>query len=108
MGGPPDAGERERRAGGLLEAPRGLPPLAGIGGLDPGSAALPGTRAAGALRWDLEGAGAGGCQLGVQGLKGAAGPAEAGAAAMGVPGAGGLGPAVEGRLGDRERVSEHT
>lgn len=44
-----------------------------------------------------------GCQLGVQGLKGAAGPAGAGAAATGGPGVGGLDLAVEGRLRDREK-----
>lgn len=104
MGGLPGAGERGRQVDGLLEVPRGLPPLAGIGGLDPGAAVWPGTQAAGALMWDSEGAGAGGCQLGVQGPKGAVGPAGSGAAATGVPGVGGLGPAVEGRLRDREKV----
>lgn len=53
--------------------------------------------------WDLVGVGAGGCQLGVQGLKGAAGPVGAGAAATEVPGVGGLGPAVEGHLSNREK-----
>lgn len=88
--------------GGLLEVPQVLLPLAGIGGLDPGSVVGPGTQAAGAPMWDLVGAGAGDCQLGVQGPKGAVGPAGAGAAATGVPGVGGLGPAVEGHLRDRK------
>lgn len=104
MVGPPGAGEMGRQVGELLEVPQVLPPLAGIGGLDPGSAGWPGMQAAGALMWDLAGAGAGGCRLGVQGPKGAAGPAGSGAAAMGVPGVGGLGPAVEGHLRDRERA----
>lgn len=103
MGGLPGAGEKGRQVGGLQAVPRVLPPLAGIGGLDPGSAAGPGLQAAGALMWDLVGAGAGGCQLGVQGPKGAAVPAGLGAAATGVPGVGGLGPAVEGHLRDREK-----
>lgn len=104
MGGPPVAGEMGRQVGGLLEVPRVLLPPAGIGGLDPGSAVGPGTQAAGPLMWDSVGAGAGGCQLGVQGRKGAAGPAGVGAAATGVPGVGGLGLAVEGHLRDREKV----
>lgn len=104
MGGPPGAGEMGRRVGGRLEVPQVLQPLAGIGGLDPGSAVWPGMQAAGALMWDLVDAGAGGCQLGVQGPKGAAGPVGSGAAATGVPGVGGPGPAVEGRLRDREKV----
>lgn len=103
MGGLPGAGEMGRRAGGLLEAPQGLLPLAGIGGLDPGSSVRPGMWAAGVLMWDLVGAEAEGCQLGVQGQKGAAGPVVAGAVAVGVPGAGVPGQAVEGHLGDRER-----
>lgn len=93
-----------RQVGGRLEVPQVLQPLAGIGGLDPGSAVWPGMQAAGALMWDLVDAGAGGCQLGVQGPKGAAGPVGSGAAATGVPGVGGPGPAVEGRLRDREKV----
>lgn len=102
MGGLPGAGEMGRQAGGLLEVPQVLLPLAGIGGLDPGSVG-PGTQAAGALMWDLVGAGAGGCQLGVQGPKGAAGPVEEGAAATEVPAVVGLGLAVEGHLRDREK-----
>lgn len=49
--------------------PQVLQPLAGIGGLDPGSSVWPGMQAAGALMWDLVDAGAGGCQQGVQGPK---------------------------------------
>lgn len=93
-----------RQVGGLLEVPRVLLPPAGIGGLEPGSVAGPGTQAAEALMWDLVGAGVGDCQLGVQGLKGAAGPVGAGAAATGVPGVGGLGLAVEGHLRDRKSI----
>lgn len=99
MGGLPGAGEMGRQADGLLEAPQGLLPLAGIGGLDPGSLVQPGMRAAGVLMWDLAGAEAEGCQLGVQGLKGAAGPVVVGAVAVGVPGAGAPGQAVEGHPG---------
>lgn len=105
MGGPPGAGEMGRRVGGLLEVPQVLLPLAGIGGLDPGSSVGPGTQAAGVLTWDLVGVGAGDCQPGVQGRKGAAGPAGVGAAARGVPGVGGPGQAVEGHL--RNRKSAH-
>lgn len=103
MEGLPGAGEMGKQAGGLLEVPQVLLPLAGIGGLDPGSVVGPGTQAAGVLMWDLVGAGAGGCQLGVQGLKGAAGPVGVGAAATEVPGVVGLGPAVEGHLRGREK-----
>lgn len=92
----PVAGEMGRQVGGLLEVLQVLLPLAGIGGLDPGSVVGLETQAAGVLMWDLVGAGAGGCQLGVQGLKGAAGPVGVGAAATEVPGVGGLGPAGEG------------
>lgn len=106
MGGLPVAGEKGRQAGGLLEVPQVLP-LAGIGGLDPGPVVGPGTQAVGPLMWDLVGAGAGGCQLGVQGPKGAAGPAGLGAAATGVPGVEGLSPAVEGHLRDREYTCEN-
>lgn len=101
----PVAGEMGRQVGGLLEVLQVLLPLAGIGGLDPGSVVGLETQAAGVLMWDLVGAGAGGCQLGVQGLKGAAGPVGVGAAATEVPGVGGLGPAGEGHLRDRERVT---
>lgn len=103
MEGLPGAEETGRQVGGLQEAPPGLLPLAGIGGLDPGSSVRPGMPAAGALMWDLVGAGAEGCQLGVQGPKGAADPAGAGAAAVGVLGAGGPDLAVEGHLVDKER-----
>lgn len=51
------------------------------------------------LRWDLVGAEAEGCQLGVQGQKDVAGLVGVGAAAAGVPGAEVLGLAVEGLLG---------
>lgn len=102
MGVLPGAGEMGKQGGGLLEVPQGLLPPAGIGGLDPGSAVGSGTQAAGVLMWDLVGAGAGDCQLGVQGPKGAAGPVGVGVAATGVPGVAGLGPAVEGHLRDRK------
>lgn len=81
----------------LREVLQVLQRLGGIGGLDPGSLAGPELQAAGALMWDLVGAGAGDYQLEVQGLKGAADPAGSGAAATGVPGVGGQDLAVEGR-----------
>lgn len=108
MGDQPGAGEMGKQVDELLEALLGLLPLAGTDGLDPGSVVQPELQAAGVPMWDLVGAVvAGGCQLGVQGLKGAAGPVEVDAAAMGGPGAGSLGRAVEGHLGDRENICEN-
>lgn len=98
MGPPPDAVEMGRLAGGLLEVLQGLRPLAVTGGLDPGSLVWPERRTAEVLRWDLVGAEAEGCQLGVQDQKDVAGLVGVGAAAAGVPGAEVLGLAVEGLL----------
>lgn len=106
MGPPPDAVEMERLEDELLEVPQGLLPLAGTGGLDPGSLVWPEMRTAEVLLWDLVGAGAEGCQLGVQGQKDAAGPVEVDAAAVGVPGAEVLGLAVEGLLGTEKENSK--
>lgn len=111
MGPPPDAVEMGRLVGGWLEVLQGLLPLAGTGGLDPGSLVWPERRMAEVRLWDLVGAGAEGCQLGVQGQKDAAGPVGVGAAAVEVPDAEVLGLAVEGLLGTEKentkvRVSE--
>lgn len=106
--GPPGVEAMGRQVDELREVLQVLQPLGGIGGLDPGSLAGPELQAAGVLMWDLVGAGAGGYQLGVQGLKGAADPAGLGAAATGVPGVGGQDLAVEGRLKDRESAVVRT
>lgn len=98
--------EMERPAGGLLEVPQGLLPLAVTGALDLGSPVWPETRTAEVRQWDLVGAGAEGCQLGVQGQKDAAGPVGVGAAAVEVPGAEVLGLAVEGLLGTGKKNSQ--
>lgn len=95
-----------RPAGGLLEAPQGLLPLAGTDALDPGSSVWPETRTAEMRLWDLVGAGAEGCQLGVRGQKDAAGPVGVDVAAVEVPGAEVLGLAVEGLLGTEKVNSE--
>lgn len=93
-------------AGGLLEVLQGLLPLAGTGGLDPGSLVWPERQTAEVLWWDLVGAEAEGCQLGVQGQKDVAGLVGVGAAAAGVPGAEVLGLAVEGLLGTEKKNSK--
>lgn len=98
MGAPPDAVEMGRQAGGWLEVPQGLLPLAGTGGLDPGSSVWPEAGTVEMRLWDLVGAGAEGYQLGVQAQKDAAGPVGVDAAAEEVPGAEVLGLAVEGPL----------
>lgn len=70
-GSPPGAGEMGSGWAGSWRCPRSSSHWQDCG-LDPGSAVWPGMQAAGAPVWDVT-AGAGGCQLGVQGPKGAAG-----------------------------------